>query len=312
MLLWQNLCYILGMRLWTRALMRRRSKRGANDSESTGKIGQEIPANQPTPLQPMYPEDQRGKAGKSGPVADGPSVAKQEPAPEPAKKPPPQPPAVNPAVAEQAGVENAPGNMVTAVPTGEGKLVVETQPESPSIPPPELPSASPKDLKGYVVLAIGLPGSGKTTWFKRRGVTPLSSDMLRSILFDDITEQRYQGLVFSTLRSLLRARLIAKMPWNYVDATNLSAHERRQWIKMAKSFGYEAQAVFFDVPLEVCMERNSRRERTVSDDIMRKMAERLRPPSFKEGFSKITMVRVKGAPPIKMDGVVVEPPSSSE
>jgi hypothetical protein len=28
---------------------------------------------------------------------------------------------------------------------------------------------------------------------------------------------------------------------------------------------------------------------------MQKMAERLRPPSFKEGFSKITVVRVKGA-----------------
>jgi predicted kinase len=284
--------------------MRRRSKRGVNDSESTGKIGQEIPANQPTPLQPMYPEDQRGRAGKPGPGADGPSIAKREQA-----EPPPSaasPAVTSPAVTGEEVIANA---SPAHVPAGEGKLVVETQPESPSVPPPELPSASPKDLKGYVVLAIGLPGSGKTTWFKRRGVTPLSSDMLRSILFDDITEQRYQGLVFSTLRSLLRARLIAKMPWNYVDATNLSAHERRQWIKMAKSFGYEAQAVFFDVPLEVCMERNSRRERTVSDDIMRKMAERLRPPSFKEGFSKITMVRVKGAPPLKLDDVNAEPPS---
>lgn len=121
--------------------------------------------------------------------------------------------------------------------------------------------------------------------------------MLRTILFDDITEQRYQGLVFSTLRSLLRARLIAKMPWNYVDATNLSPHERRQWIKMAKSFGYDVHAVFFDVPYEVCAERNSRRERVVSDEVMQKMAERLRPPSFKEGFSKITVVRVKGSAP---------------
>ncbi len=135
---------------------------------------------------------------------------------------------------------------------------METQPESPSVPPAEAQAASrsPQAPKGYVVLAIGLPGSGKTTWFRRRGVTPLSSDLLRNILFDDVEEQRYQGLVFSTLRSLLRARLIAKMPWNYVDATNLSTHERRQWIKMAKSFGYETQAVFFDVPLEVCLDRN--------------------------------------------------------
>ncbi|HTZ57140.1 MAG TPA: ATP-binding protein [Acidobacteriaceae bacterium] len=287
--------------------MRRRSKRGGNDSESTGKIGQEIPVNQPAPLQPMYPDDQRRKAEHNR-AAD---LVNQ-----PAGAPEPSEPSDTHSVAMNEDEAIAPAEAAAAdVPLDDhqppaGKLVVETQPESPSVPPPEAPPASQKDLKGYVVLAIGLPGSGKTTWFKRRGVTPLSSDMLRTILFDDITEQRYQGLVFSTLRSLLRARLIAKMPWNYVDATNLSAHERRQWIKMAKSFGYEAQAVFFDVPLEVCMERNSRRERTVSDDVMRRMAERLRPPSFKEGFSKITMVRVKGAPPVKLDGVEPEPPSS--
>jgi len=180
-------------------------------------------------------------------------------------------------------------------PASSGRYELETQPEMPSVPPPEPLAAdrSPQAPKGYVVLAIGMPGSGKTTWFRRRGVTPLSSDLLRNILFDDVEEQRYQGLVFSTLRSLLRARLIARMPWNYVDATNLSIHERRQWIKMAKSFGYEVQAVFFDVPLEVCLQRNSQRDRSVSEDIMRKMAEKLKPPAFEEGFAKITVVRVK-------------------
>jgi predicted kinase len=144
-----------------------------------------------------------------------------------------------------------------------------------------------------VVLAIGLPGSGKSSWFKRHNITPLSSDMLRALLFDDPTEQRFQDLIFSNLRSMLKARLIARRPMNYVDATNLSPHERNGWIKLAKDYGYEVQAVFFDVPVEVCLDRNRRRERKVPEDAMRRMAGKLKQPTFEEGFSKITVVRVK-------------------
>jgi predicted kinase len=238
---------------------------------------------------PFYPDE---------PVSHPQQARTSQPRPappvEPARRPPEQvrPPKQDRTAREGGRREPAPA---WNEPAESGRLEVETQPEIPSVPPPEVQPAerSAQAPKGYVVLAIGLPGSGKTTWFRRRGVTPLSSDLLRNILFDDVEEQRYQGLVFSTLRSLLRARLIARMPWNYVDATNLSIHERRQWIKMAKSFGYEVQAVFFDVPLEVCLERNRSRDRMVSEDVMRKMAEKLKPPVFEEGFAKITVVRVK-------------------
>lgn len=147
--------------------------------------------------------------------------------------------------------------------------------------------------KGQVVLAIGLPGSGKSSWFKRHNITPLSSDTLRALLFDDPHEQRFQDLVFSNLRSMLKARLIARRPMNYVDATNLTPQERQSWIKLAKDYGYEVHAVFFDVPLEVCLERNQKRKRTVEEDAMHRMWGKLRPPTFEEGFSKITVVRVK-------------------
>ena len=147
--------------------------------------------------------------------------------------------------------------------------------------------------KGTVVLAIGLPGSGKSSWFKRHNIRPLSSDLLRQLLFDDADEQRFQDLVFSNLRSMLKARLIARRPMNYVDATNLTPHDRQSWIKLAKDYGYDVQGVFFDVPLELCLERNQRRQRMVGEDVMRKMAAKLKPPTFDEGFSKITVVRVK-------------------
>jgi len=164
---------------------------------------------------------------------------------------------------------------------------------SESIPPVSIPAAPPRPPKGSVILAIGLPGSGKSSWFKRHNITPLSSDVVRMLLFDDAQEQRFQDLVFSNLRSMLKARLIARRPLNYVDATNLTPHERHSWIKLAKDYGYEVQAVFFDVPVEVCLERNRRRERSVDEDVMRRMAAKLRPPTFEEGFSKVTVVRVK-------------------
>jgi predicted kinase len=150
--------------------------------------------------------------------------------------------------------------------------------------------------RGIVVLAIGLPGSGKSSWFKRHNIAPLSSDLLRALLFDDPTEQRFQELIFSNLRSMLRARLIARRPTNYVDATNLTPHERHSWVKLAKDFGYEVQAVYFDVPVEVCLERNQRRQRVVPEDVMRRMAAKLRPPTFEEGFTKITVVKLKQKP----------------
>ena len=159
--------------------------------------------------------------------------------------------------------------------------------------PAVVPAVPARPPKGIVVLAIGLPGSGKSSWFKRHNVVPLSSDMVRSLLFDDIREQRFQDLVFSNLRSMLKARLIAKRPMNYVDATNLTPQERQHWVKLAKDYGYEVHAVFFDVPLEVCIERHQRRDRVVPEDVMRRMAAKLKPPSFDEGFAKITVVRVK-------------------
>ena len=175
----------------------------------------------------------------------------------------------------------------------------ETEPAA-EVPAPKAPAAPvavpiapTRPPKGIVVLAIGLPGSGKSTWFKRHNVTPLSSDMVRSLLFDDVREQRFQDLVFSNLRSMLKARLIAKRPMNYVDATNLTPQERQHWVKLAKDYNYEVHAVFFDVPLDVCIDRHQRRDRVVPEDVMRRMAAKLKPPSFQEGFAKITVVRVK-------------------
>jgi predicted kinase len=193
------------------------------------------------------------------------------------------------APAEASGAETA----VAAPVPMEAAATEASLAQAAPAPPAQVASVPARASKGTVVLAIGLPGSGKSSWFKRHNIHPLSSDLLRELLFDDAQEQRFQDLVFSNLRSMLKARLIARRPMNYVDATNLTPHDRHSWIKLAKDYGYDVQGVFFDVPVEICLERHQRRGRAVPEDVMRKMAGKMKPPTFEEGFSKITVVRLK-------------------
>ncbi|HSB16781.1 MAG TPA: AAA family ATPase, partial [Bryobacteraceae bacterium] len=142
-----------------------------------------------------------------------------------------------------------------------------------------------------IVVAVGLPGSGKTTYLERIGAPALSTDAIRGLLADDPTDQSLHGRVFATLRYLLRHRLEIGRPLTYIDATNLTRRERRAWIRMGELYGCDVEALYFDVPVEVCLERNRRRGRVVPEDAVRKMAAKMAPPSLDEGFSRVTVVR---------------------
>src|SRR3972149_2110919 len=142
-----------------------------------------------------------------------------------------------------------------------------------------------------IILAVGLPGSGKSTYFHKRGIQPLSSDTRRGWLLDDETDQSQQYRVFLTLRYLLELRLRLGRKKTYVDATNLTRKERRPYFQVAQRYGCEVCAIYFKVPLTTCKRRNRRRQRRVPAEVMERMARKLAPPTREEGFSKITIVR---------------------
>ncbi len=131
----------------------------------------------------------------------------------------------------------------------------------------------------------------------------ISSDGMRLMLLDDPEDQTQNRRVFATVRYLLRRRLEMGRPVTCLDATNLTPLERRSYLKLGQMYGCELEAVFFDVPLEVCAQRNRARSRIVPDDVMERMSRRIAPPTAAEGFTRILVVGPDGA-------TAAEPPAT--
>ena len=138
---------------------------------------------------------------------------------------------------------------------------------------------------------MGLPGSGKSTYLDKLGVKALSSDAVRVLLADDATDQTIHERVFATLRYLLRHRIAIGREVSYVDATHLTPAERRPYLLIGERYDCPVEALFFNVPVEVCKQRNLRRGRVVPEEAIDEMAARLVPPTPAEGFSRVCIIK---------------------
>jgi predicted kinase len=140
------------------------------------------------------------------------------------------------------------------------------------------------DLK----IAVGLPASGKSTYGERlKDYTIISSDKIREEVFGNINDQAHNTEVFNII--FKRTRETLKAGGNvYLDATNLIAKRRIAFINSFKDIpNVSFSCVLFVPPYETCLERNSKRDRKVPEEVIAKMLRRFEPPHYSEGFEKI-------------------------
>lgn len=144
-----------------------------------------------------------------------------------------------------------------------------------------------------LILLVGIPGSGKTTYAKNYieqnyNTIHLSSDATRKELYGDENIQGNPGDVFS----LMQKRAIESLDNGcnvLYDATNMTRKDRAGIIGVCPKFA-KIECHIIWAPIEVCIERDSKRERTVGKEVIDKMLKRFQAVYYDEGIDEIKII----------------------
>jgi len=141
-----------------------------------------------------------------------------------------------------------------------------------------------------LVVLVGPPGSGKSTWAQRngRGAIHVSQDGLIDVISPDGFEHVYRPVYAAAEDALARAAL-ASGHTVIVDRTNRTREHRRRWLEIARESGCPALAVAMTAPADLCRSRNRERDPKwrLSEGRMERMLAALEPVQLPEGFSAV-------------------------
>lgn len=150
-------------------------------------------------------------------------------------------------------------------------------------------------------MACGIPGSGKTTSLTNLsevlGAPHISRDEVRaSFRKEDTTDYfKNETLVFASFVKQIVDAMNSEGS-AIADATHISRASRIKLIKEITKFipfdEFIIDFLWFDTPLEICLERNSHREGWgyVPEDVILNMSGEFEIPSIDE-FANVEMVR---------------------
>jgi predicted kinase len=141
-----------------------------------------------------------------------------------------------------------------------------------------------------LVVLVGPPGSGKTTWAEQngRGAVHVSQDGLIDAITPDGFEHVYRP-IYAAAEDTVALAALRDGHTVIVDRTNRTRGHRERWLRVAAEAGSPVVAVELRTPASVCRLRNCQRDtrRRLSEDRMDRMLAAHQTVAPDEGFHAV-------------------------
>ena len=102
-----------------------------------------------------------------------------------------------------------------------------------------------------LILTVGLPRSGKSTWAKQQGLPIVNPDAIRLALYGQAFIKEAESMVWAMAQYMVKALFLAGHDTVILDATNATKERRIDWINPL----WECQYIIFDAPKNICIHR---------------------------------------------------------
>lgn len=164
----------------------------------------------------------------------------------------------------------------------------------------------------FFAMTIGVPGSGKSTYLKHTKLEVISRDAIRFAILDKYHTDDYFSHEDEVWTEFVNAIVEALNDGKDVaaDATHLSKGSRRKLLnaviprlKIKEEKRLLIIGLYFDVPLDVCLERNAQRtgRAFVPEEQIRNMYTSLTPPDETEGIDCELVINENGVPELFLE-----------